>query len=86
MVRKAKLLEHDLAAAKRKEREEQMLSDVQAENEARLRRFKAQMEAETQMLQRLNEDAMRMRRLREMEDNTERAKLKPNFWPLNLQK
>ena len=82
MVRKAKLLEHDLAAAKRKEREEQMLSDVQAENEARLRRFKAQMEAETQMLQRLNEDAMRMRRLREMEDNTERAKLEAKLLAL----
>ena len=82
MVRKAKLLERDLAAAKRKEREEQMLSDVQAANEARLRRFKAQMEAETQMLQRLNEDAMRMRRLREMEDNTERAKLEAKLLAL----
>ena len=59
-----------------------MLSDLQAENEARLRRFEAQMEAETQMLQRLNEDAMRMRRLREMEDNAERAKLKAKLLAL----
>lgn len=49
------------------------MSDLQAENEARLRQTKAQVEEETQKLQRLNEDAMRMRKLRGLEETVERA-------------
>ena len=71
----AKLLQHDLEIATRRDMEEQRLSDLQAENEARLRQIKAQAEAETQKLQKLNEDAMRRRRLKELEETVKRATL-----------
>ena len=71
----AKLLQHDLEITTRRDMEEQRLSDLQAENEARLRQIKAQAEAETQKLQKLNEDAMRRRRLKELEETVKRATL-----------
>lgn len=64
--------QHDLEVARRKGRDGQRLSDPQAEKEARLRQTKVQVQVENQTLQRLN-DAMKMRKLIELEDTVERA-------------
>ena len=72
-VIEAKLLQHDLEAARKKESEDQKLSELQAKREASLRQTKAQVEVEIEELQRLNEDAMRVRKLRELEETVERA-------------
>lgn len=69
-----------MEAAKRTYEEDKRLSELQAEKEAELRKIRVQIEAETEELHRLNEEAMRVRKLRELEDNAQRAVLEAELF------